>query len=104
MYVAAAYTHIATSVLMTAVLLTIIIRFRSCHFERHFLLVLWLYPISYYILSIADIFFLIDHQKYNILVHYISSATLPISLMLIRCSILLFAFEMLKMRLKISYD
>ena len=71
LYVAAAYTHITTSVLMTAVLLTIIIRFRSCHFERLFLVVLWLYPISYYILSIGDIFLLIDNKKYNMLVNYI---------------------------------
>ena len=95
MYVAAAYTDIATSVLMTAVLLTIIIRFRSCHIDRLFLLVLWFYPISYYVLITGEVFILIDEEKYKILVNYIQSATLPISVMLIRSSILLFGFEML---------
>jgi hypothetical protein len=71
LYVAAAYTDIVTSVSMTAVLLTINIRFRSCHFDRLFLLVLWLYPISYYVLIIGDVFILVDQKKYYILVNYI---------------------------------
>ena len=94
LYVAAAYTDIATSVLMTAVLLTIIIRVRSCHIDSLFLLVLWLYPISYYVLNVGDILILIDIEKYDMLVNYMQSATLPISFMLLRSSILLFGFEM----------
>jgi hypothetical protein len=71
LYVEGAYTDIVTSVLMTAVLLTIIIRFRSCHFDRLFLLVLWLYPISYYVVIIGDIFMLVELKKHYMLVNYI---------------------------------
>ncbi len=48
---------------MTAVMISLLVRYRSCQVDRLLLVLLWLHPISYYALSIGAILVLVDEEK-----------------------------------------
>ena len=104
LYVAGAYTDIATACLMTGIVVTLLVRFRKCQYDRLFLLVLWLQPASYILLAFSGILTISQDEKYYQLAHSVHSASKPLSSMLNRVAILFFTFEMMKLRKRFTND
>ena len=102
--VESAYSDITTAIIMTAIMVTLQVRFRSCQTDRLLLVVLWVHPISYYAMSISGILALIDEDKNKKLANIFQSAMLPLSTMFIRAGIVIFAFEMILIKLNLILD
>ena len=98
LYIAGAYTDIATAVLMTVVVVTLLVRYRSCQYDRFFLFVLWMQPFSYYFLATSGVLTIIHGEKDNASANLVQSVTYPVSNMLDRSALLIVAFEMMIMR------
>ena len=103
-YKESAYTDLSTAIIMTAIMITLIVRYRKCQTDRLLVVMLWLHPISYYALTFGAMLVLIDEDKNKKMVDITQSIALPISLIIVRIGMVSFAFEMIFIKIKLVYD